>query len=277
VVRKADLIVVESCAAVLLFETLRSLAPKRAKIVYCASDRLETVGMHPMLADTLARTAASYDLIRVPAKAMISDFPSSARVAFIPHGIDKAAFSDSSPSPFESTGPHVVVAGDMLFDASALNVLLNAFPEVAFHAFGRMKLDTIGTRPNLRAYGEVPFADLASHLLHADIGFAPYLDRPEAYYLVESSLKLIQYTYCRLPIVAPHFASAGRPHVIGYAADDPASIVQALHKALAYDRSTIDARDVVSWDEVIARMLEAVSLQGLLGMPAAQAAVTASA
>jgi len=275
VVRKADLIVIESCAAVLLFETLRSLAPKRAKIVYCASDRLGTVGMHPMLADTLARTATSYDLIRVPAKAMIGDFPSSARVAFIPHGIDKAAFSELPPSPFESSGPHVVVAGDMLFDAAALDVLLDAFPDVTFHAFGRMNLDTTGARPNLRVHGEVPFAALAGHLLHADVGFAPYLDRPEAHYLVESSLKLIQYTYCRLPIVAPHFASAGRPHVIGYGTDDPASIVQALKRALAYDRTTIDARGVVSWEEVIACMLKAVALQTFVETPIVRAAATA--
>jgi 2-beta-glucuronyltransferase len=152
VVSRADLVVIESCSAVLLFDRLRAIAPKHAKFVYCASDRLGTVGMHPMLAQTLKRTAPAYDLLRVPAKVMLEDFPERSKVAFIPHGIDKEAFSGKSSSPFESPGPHVVVAGEMLFDHHAVGVLLDSFPDVTFHAFGHLRLDGLEARPNLRAW-----------------------------------------------------------------------------------------------------------------------------
>jgi len=157
----------------------------------------------------------------------------------------------------------------MLFDHQAVGVLLDAFPNVTFHAFGHLKLEGLESRPNLRAHGEVAFASLVQYLHHADVGLAPYLDRPEAHYLAESSLKLIQYTYCQLPIVAPHFAKAGREHVIGYDPTDPASIKAALRSALAYDRSTIDRSRVATWDDVITRMLDRV---GLGDQPAEMAA-----
>jgi 2-beta-glucuronyltransferase len=265
VVSRADLVVIESCSAVLLFDRLRAIAPKHAKFVYCASDRLGTVGMHPMLAETLNRTASAYDLLRVPARAMLADFPKGSQVAFIPHGIDKEAFAGKSNSPFDGPGPHVVVAGEMLFDHHAVGVLLDSFPDVTFHAFGHLRLDGLENRSNLRAYGEVAFATLVNYLYHADVGLAPYLDRPEAHYLAESSLKLIQYTYCRLPVVAPHFAKADRAHIIGYDPVDPDSIKDALRTALAYDRAKIDRSCVSSWDEVITQLLETISLREKTG------------
>jgi 2-beta-glucuronyltransferase len=260
VVRRADLIVVESCSAVLLFETLKALAPAGARFVYCASDRLGAVGMHPMLEAELDRTAARYDLVRVPSRAMLDDFPAGTRAVMIPHGIDKTVFETPCASPFDRPGPHVVVAGDMLFDGDALRVLLDGFPDVTFHAFGRMRLDDIQDAPNLVVHGEVPFPVLATYLRNADVGFAPYLDRPEAHYVAESSLKLIQYTYCRLPVVAPHFVAAGRPHVCGYDTGDADSLRQALVRALAMERGTIDTSGALDWGEVIGRVRAAVGL-----------------
>ncbi|PTQ12341.1 hypothetical protein CLG96_07355 [Sphingomonas oleivorans] len=250
----ADLVVIESCAAVLLFNRLKRIAPREARFVYCASDRLETVGMHPMLRAALDRTARHYDLVRVPAESMAADFPSAARVAFIPHGIEKSVFYDPGESPFEVPGPHAVVAGDMMFDSESFGFMLDSFPDVTFHAFG-MRLAQFADRPNLRNHGEVPFADLAKRLQHADVGIAAYIDRPEVHYLAQSSLKLIQYQYCRLPTVAPHFAIAGRPNVIGYTPGDRSSVIGAFRGALELDRSALDNASIADWDTVIGRML----------------------
>jgi 2-beta-glucuronyltransferase len=261
VVAGADLIVIESCAAVLLFDRLKRIAPSYARFVYCSSDRLRAVGMHPMLEQTLRRTAPSYDLVRVPAQAMAEDFPNGTPVAFIPHGIEKELFDEAADDPFEGPGPHAVVAGDMLFDEESFATLLDAFPEVCFHAFGRMKLDALADRANLQIHGEVPFADLVPRLLYADVGIAPYLDRPEVHYVAQSSLKLIQYQYCRLPTVAPRFAAAGRANVVGYDPRDSGSIIAAFAAALALDRATLDASAVTEWDTVIDRVLGGAGLQ----------------
>lgn len=261
IVAKADLIVIESCAAILLFDRLKRIAPPCARFVYCASDRLDVVGMHPMLERALDRTAVSYDLVRIPAAAMADDFPNGARIAFIPHGIDKRLFDEAADGPFEGPGPHAIVAGDMLFDEASFTTLLDAFPAVSFHAFGRMKLDRLRDRANLTIHGEVPFAELVSRLRSADVGIAPYLDRPATHYVAQSSLKLIQYQYCRLPTVAPHFAAAGRPNVIGYDPGDPSSVIAAFTAALAMDRATLEPSTVMEWDRVIDRVLVGAGLQ----------------
>jgi 2-beta-glucuronyltransferase len=257
--RRADLIVIESCAAVALFPFLKSIAPG-AKFVYCASDRLKPVGMQPALATILERTALDYDLVRVPACSMLNDFVPGTRVAYIPHGIDKAAFDRRPVSPYQSGRKNAVVAGDMMFDRPAIAALVDRFPDTRFHAFGRMDLGYLRGRQNLICHGEVPFDSLVPYLIHADIGLAPYAFRPNLDYVSESSLKLLQYTYCRLPVIAPEFAKGGRDHVITYSPDDPKSVIPAFERALAYDRSKIDRSMVVDWDEVIRRVLELIDL-----------------
>jgi 2-beta-glucuronyltransferase len=252
---QADVIVLESCAAVALFERLKDINP-HARIVYCASDRLGAVGMHPTLQRRLQRTAVLFDLIRVPSQSMAGDFPAGSRVAHIGHGVDKAALDARHPSPFTGNRPAAIVGGDMAFDEAIVRHLVEAFPVVDFHFFGRMDLRRLAGKPNVVIHGEVPFASLVPFMQHADIGIAPYLPRPELDYLAQSSLKLHQYTYCRLPTLAPAFARDGRAHIIPYDPSAPGSAVAALESALRFDRTTIDRGSVSDWDDVIHELVE---------------------
>jgi 2-beta-glucuronyltransferase len=266
VAAKADLIVIESCAAIALFPLLKRLAPQ-AKFVYCASDRLEVVGMQPALAKILSATAPDYDLVRVPARSMTEDFGPRARVKFIPHGIDKQAFAPQVARPYPPGTKNAVAAGDMMFDHATLLSLVERFPHVTFHAFGRLAFGNTA-HPNLVVHGEVPFEALVPYLVHADVGLAPYVCRPRLDYLAESSLKLLQYTYCRLPIVAPHFAAGGRSHVFGYDPGDSLSTATAFERALRCDRRTIDTEAVEDWNDVMARVLEPLGLKLMHGAAA---------
>ena len=251
--READLIVIESCAAVALFRRLRCLAP-RAKIVHSMSDRLDVVGMHPGLAGMFRKDAPAYDLIRVPADALLADAP-NARTAVIPHGLDKAAYDLSAENPLP-TGRHAVLAGDMMFDQPAFERLVRAFPDVTFHAFGRFDLGAVADAANVRAHGEVPFAALAAYLRHADVGLALYKVAPGLEYIAQSSLKLIQYEYCGLPTVAPHFAAGDHGNVFGYDPDDADSLRSAFADALASPRIE-GGQDVRDWDEMVRALLSA--------------------
>jgi 2-beta-glucuronyltransferase len=85
---------------------------------------------------------------------------------------------------------------------------------------------------------------------HADVGFAPYRNRPGAGYLAESSLKLIQYSYARLPIVAPDFAKGTRDHVLSYVPGQPVTVARAVSKALSFDRNKIEVAGIPDWDEM---------------------------
>jgi 2-beta-glucuronyltransferase len=258
-VRSAELVIIESCSAVLLLPLLKKLAPK-AKFVYRASDRLNAIGMHPMLTTVLNQTAADYDLFTAPSELILADCPAGVKTCHLPQGLEKSLFHAAVPSPFESAGPHAIIAGDMMFDHASVEMMVKNFPDMTFHTFGRMDVRDLTSYRNLIHHGEVPFETLRDFIVHADIGIAPYHDNAEHHYLNTTSLKLVQYTYARLPILAPHFVKGDRDHVKDYTPGDEASIIGAMRAALGVDRRTIDRSGIYDWREIAQRMLEEVRL-----------------
>ena len=258
-VRRARLVIIESCSAVSLFPLLKKLAPA-AKFVYRACDSLDAIGMHPMLSKIERRTARDYDLFTSPAKSILASYPPDVNTCHVPQGLQKSLFDVPVPSPFETPGPHVIVAGDMMFDRRSFEIMVRNFPHVTFHAFGRMDVGDLTSCDNLIYHGEVPFETLRGYIVHADCGLAPYADLPEAHYVAESSLKLVQYTYARLPILAPYFCKGDLAHLKAYQPGDKDSIVRAMELALTADRRAIDRSGVYDWKEVVTGMLSEVGL-----------------
>lgn len=256
----ADYIVVESGPGLALIPQLAN-ACKKARIIYEVSDRLVTVGAHPAIINAEKAALDYFSLIRVPAMIMLKDFPADKPVWYSAQGMHKEDFDRQNPSPYKAP-KNVVSVGDMLFDATAIEIMAQSFPDWTFHLFGRnAKLNQ--PLPNVIEYGEKPIGELTAYIQHADIGLAPYRQAPNCEYLSQSSLKMIQYTYCQLPIVAPAFAAAGRPHVLAYeSAEKPASIRSAFEKAIHFDRSSINKSRVLSWAEMFEDMLTQ-SQQGL--------------
>lgn len=254
--RAADLIVIESCAALALFRRLRRIAP-RAKIVYNMSDRLLPVGMHPVLQHRMEQDAAAYDLIRMPAAAMANDFP-GARAAVIRHGLDLKLFDGDAPSPYAGTS-NVLMVGDMMLDRPLLGQMIARFPQAHFHYFGRTPLG-LGPSPNLTEYGERPFVELVPYLQNADVGLSLYRIVPELDYLAQSSLKNIQYEYCGLPIVTPQSVANPAPNYVPYADGDVDSACDALANALARGRGPGRPADIQDWRQVAGTILDEVGL-----------------
>lgn len=244
-------ILVESGIAVLIAPLLRRLAPQ-ARLIYHAADQLETIGAHPCFREVWERSRRDYDAVHILAESQRKDMPSGVPVLFLPHGIATEVFDAAAETPYGAPN-NAVSVGDMLFDAEALKVLARGNPDWTFHLFGRKsRLDE--ALPNVVTHGEVPFASVAGYIRHADIGIAAYRDAPGADYLSQSSLKMIQYTYCRLPIVAPVFASAGRPHVLAYEPGDGPSLLAAFDAAKVYDRLSIDVSQAMTWQDMAARL-----------------------
>lgn len=253
-IHDADYIVVESGPGLALIPLFARACPN-AKIIYEVSDRLVTVGAHPTIIRAEQAALPLCNLIRVPALVMTSDFVSGAPVWYTPQGLNKADFDAVFPSPYMQK-KNAVSIGDMLFDAEAIAIMATHFPDWTFHLFGRnAKLNK--PLPNVVEYGERPITELTAYIQHADIGVAPYRDAPNCEYLSQSSLKMIQYTYCQLPIVAPDFAANGRPHVLAYeSSNNPESVIAAFDRAIHFDRASINKSDVFSWDEMFENMLE---------------------
>jgi 2-beta-glucuronyltransferase len=249
----ADLILFDSSYSTVFIRMMRALAP-RAVLVNNASDRLRTHRAHPLVCEYEMRDSHLLDLVRVPAEVMIGDYPKGIRAVFIPHGLDKASFSRPFGNPF-ATPRNAISIGDGLFDKRAIEVLATSYPEWNFHLFGVGSVPAV-PRENILAHGEETFANLIPYIKYADVGLCPYRLSEGADYLSQSSMRMIQYTYCRLPILVPFFAARGRAHACGYDPADASSLREAFAKAIGYDRSTIDDVEVLSWDEVLEQILE---------------------
>lgn len=264
-VKDCDLMVFESTPGLMLFKRFKKLN-SRAATVYRVSDSLAALGVSPAVQAAEKEVAALFDLISVPSPLMCNLFTGECRVEVHRHGLEKKTFDRPSPCPYtrQADQKEAVSVGTMLFDKSFFTSAAAACPGVKFHIIGDIAPFT--ALRNVRFYGEMSFDATIPYVQHADIGIAPYLPRAGAEYLADSSLKMIQYTYCRLPIVAPSFAGVGRPHVCSYTPGDQASIKHAVMKAAQMDRSLLEGNVVDSWEDVARRILTAV---GLADVPSA--------
>jgi len=263
VVRQADLLLFESTPGIMLVEGLKRLNPG-ARFVYRVSDDTRAVGFHPVVTQAEQRFAHLFDLISLTSHKGFAHLRHLPNVAVHYHGVDKELFDREYQNPYDgTTTTNVVSVGGTLFDNEALEIASELFPHWTFHVFGWRP---VRRRPNIKNYGEVPFVQTVPYIKYADIGLALYTNTAGAEYIGESSLKMLQYTYCRLPIMAPAYAtSKERPHIFGYTAGAAESIRLALNQARAYDHASINRDAVRSWEEL------AVALAGV-GSPCSIAA-----
>lgn len=244
--------IVENGTGLMLVPRLAKKYPN-AKFIYTYSDRMDTLNMHPILMAAEKKALPYFQKIRVPALVMKDDFPASAPVEYIAPGMEKSQFEREIANPY-SAPRNAISVGDMLFDASAIIDMAKGHPDWNFHLFGK-KAHLGVALPNVTEYGERPFAEIVPYLKYADVGMATYGIAPNADYLSQSSLKMMIYTYCRLPIVAPGFAATGRPHVCAYEPGISGSPAAAFERAIIFDRSSIDTSKVLTWDEVIDKII----------------------
>ncbi|WP_143530321.1 glycosyltransferase family 4 protein [Rhizobium sp. RU36D] len=248
----ADLVVFESGTSLVFVDLVRRLNPK-AKLLYFCRDLLQSVGAAPILSRLERRLIADFDSVCVPSKRLGELLPSGGQVNFVPQGIDFDAFEAASTSPYPKGSRNVVAAGDMLFDRQVVTELARAAPDVAFHLFG---IKWKGDRPeNVRLHGEQSFRTVASHIRHADIGLAPYKMKTEETYLAESSLKLMQYAHCRLPVILPDIIPATRGNEISYSLEGRNDWTSLMNQALSWHRDTPLKGEILSWNEVARRTL----------------------
>lgn len=245
VLRQADLVVFEGTAALLLVERIRGLAP-RARLVYRASDDLRALGVHPLILEAEASAIPLFDLVSVPTQEIADALARYGRVQVHPPGIDKAALDRPTQSPY-GAAPAAVFAGvSPLFDYDSLAAAAELAPHVGFHIIGPPP------RPqpvNVSFHPELPFADVVPYLRHATFGLLPF---PPGYASLGQGNKVAQYSYCRLPIVAPSHLDADRPNLCLFEPDDRESLGRALAEAERMPHSTAFAEGIMSGDELAA-------------------------
>lgn len=224
-----------------------------AKIIYLASDILSTIGVHPIVQDTLERCSDLIDYFCLTSRKMTPSFGwAEDRVFVVPHGIDPADFADIGPSPYSSKY-NAVSVGSMAFDSNFFLRAAPQFSDVTFHVIGS------GTRflaaDNVKIYDEMQFKDTLPFIKYATFGIAPYRPRPDVDYISETSMKLMHYEYLGIPAVCPNFATGDRPVRFGYTPGDPQSIGAAITAAMAAS-GRVNRPSFLTWDEVARRLLD---------------------
>jgi 2-beta-glucuronyltransferase len=247
----SDTIIVESGIAPVFIQRLRDQAPT-AKLIYRAADLLDTAGVHPRIQHILERDAAEIDLVVVVARDMLPHFEQfPGRKLLVMHGVDRAQLEAKTENPY-ATPRNIVTVGSMLFDATVVRAAASALPQWTFHLIGTPQGPFAA---NVRQYGEMPFSDTLRYLHHADVGLAPYRRGPGAEYLVDSSLKLLQFSAMGLPAACPGFAASDRPLRFGYDPDQPDTAAAALLAAAQAPRTSVSIPD---WADVAHRLMDAL-------------------
>jgi 2-beta-glucuronyltransferase len=200
--RSADMIIIESCAGLMLFSHLKQINPN-ARFVYRVSDDLRLLNSHPVIIQAEKDYAEKFDLVSVPNSHMLELFDASAvNVKLQLHGINKQVFDLDCENPYkDSKGPNLVFVGVSMLDTDFIERASRLFPDWNFHIIG--PLSGFAERPNIRTYGELKFVDTIPFIKHADVGLATrsYTVGAES---LGDSLKVIQYSYCKLPVSYTH-------------------------------------------------------------------------
>jgi 2-beta-glucuronyltransferase len=248
---ESNTILLESGMSILFVQLIKKLHPK-AKLIYICSDQLKTIGCSHFLQQELFRVSPLFDVRRVAAAELASEFPTGSEIVYIPQGMDAVSLDCMEPSPYEG-GVNLLSVGSMLFEPQFFEMATASFPQFNFHIIGGGAKAASLSANNLRNYGEMPPEKIFAHLRHADVGIAPYAGDKVAPYLAESSMKLFQFQAHGLPAVCPQSVVGRHSGRFGYTPGNLASIKSAIGAALACGRFAGQAP--YSWAEVARRVL----------------------
>lgn len=245
--RSADVIIFESGACLMLVERVARLN-RTARLVYRVSDDLRGYNVAKIILEFENRVLPRFDMISCPTRLIYERFGRIATAVEHRHGTAKEIFDTASVTPYQPDTMNVVFVGVSHLDTGVIEVAADAFPTWRFHIIG--PLHNIPLRTNVIIYGELPFLQTVPYIKFADIGLAARIYHKHAEQF-RDSLKILQYTYCRLPIVAPSFLVDGRRgHMFTYDRERADSIIASFKRAAEFDRTSVDISEIISWPEL---------------------------
>ncbi|MFO1150475.1 MAG: hypothetical protein U1E62_19010 [Alsobacter sp.] len=251
-IERADVVVLESGHSIVLIPRIKRLNPA-AKIFYRASDRLDVIRAGDTLQGMLRSSVDDVDGYLLISEGLLEDFAFAREKSHIlPLGLDKSLYDKTWPSPFKTRRPAAVSVGSMLFDLDMVDWAAEAHPDVDFHIIGSRATPRT-RRDNLFFYDEMPFVETLPYVSNATIGLAPYRSTPGAHYLAQSSLKLLQFAYLRIPVACPDFAVGHVAGRHGYRPGERDSVVHAVGAAL--EHGEVPYVPVPDWGEITQRFL----------------------
>lgn len=199
---KADLVICESGAPVMLGSLIERFAPLATRI-YRVSDDIRLLNAP----DALLRAEAAhhhFHRISTGSPRIAERFAGHPNVTVDPMGVPYDQIKEGTTDPYarQSGTRMAVCAGSTLLDVQALARMAQARPNWQIHVIGELK-STPPAIANVIWHGEQPFAKTLAYIQHADIGLAPFQDVPGVEYQITNSNRILLYRYFGLPILAP--------------------------------------------------------------------------
>lgn len=270
--KDADLVVVESGPPVMLAPDVARLA-RKAVLVYRVSDDVNLLGLPKFVRRAELRNAPLFDRISMASPVLAKVFDGFPTVAIDPVGVPSALYQSALPDPFGSrrAAREVVCAGTTQFDIQAVLAIARLRPGWQLHVLGRLRQAVPADAPsNIVFHHEQPFEKAAAFIKHADIGLAPYLDKPGVEYQTHQSNRVMQYRYVGLPIIGPkRLCHSSVPSIFGYEDLSERALAPVLDQAERYvapDRETIP-----DWHDLYLRIVsthkQTKSAGGTAGLP----------
>ena len=256
-VRDCEVVLLEGGYPLFYVDAVRAIAP-RAKLVGLLNDDLRVVGFRTEAIERAEKEFPRLDLVRVPAEGLLDLLPPGVRANYIPHGVIRALFDAPSTSPYQGVSKNVVSVGNMLFDEHVVLTMASARPDITIHLIGAQPTST-ALPQNVRVYGEMGFEATVPFIVHADVGLAPYRSVDGMGYLAQSSMKLLQYAYCGLPVLIPTSMAHSHAVTVHYDPRSSASIAAALERAIAIGRE-MPTTTILDWSEVAERIANAAGV-----------------
>lgn len=250
-VKNSDYIFFESGISCLFINSIKIINPT-AKLIYIASDLLQTINSSHSICFYFEKYSYLLDRIVITSKKMRPFFPDTSSVIYIPHGVDSQLNKIDFKNPY-STGINAVSIGSMLFDSEFMIVAATLFPSINFHIIGCGLRRWSNQPPNLFIYEDMPFLETIPYIKYARFGIAPYLSSKVHPYLADTSMKLMYYDFFGLPAVCPSCVAEGYLSRFGYESNDPFAVYQAISAAQSY--SHCSGSVAISWDEVVDQIL----------------------
>lgn len=251
-IKESDLIIIESGFPILFIRLCKRLNPN-ATLMYLASDSLETISCANTLIKEFYAASTLIDYAIITSRLMIPEMPKGTPTYLVPFAQDKSILQHADPSPYEG-GINIVSVGDMLFDRSFFEIAAEAFPEVTFHVIGgATKADPLNAK-NIKKYDEMPFLQTIPYIKHANAGVAPYNGEKVSPFLMDTSMKLMQYGFLRVPAICPQTVVGPYPGRFGYIPGDKQSIITAVKNAL--NCPPFESVPTLSWEEVTNRVID---------------------
>lgn len=249
----SDYIIFESTPGLFLFDRFRILNSK-AKFIYRVSDDLRFLQVHPAVIKYEDKIISKFDLVSI-VSSYFSSYFKTPNVKLRYNAINKQIFDQQYQSPYPAGKKNLLFIGNANFDAGFLEIASSLFPDLQFHIIGPIP-ETV-SRNNIKYYGEIPFAESVKFIKHADLGLHTITYKKGAESMTDA-LKALQYTYAKIPIVAPEFLKNSRPHTFYYSLDTykEESIREAIINALNYPIETISSEGIMDWKELASNILE---------------------